>query len=725
MTRHRTLSAVLFLLLPAALASAGEDLDRAVEEYAARTRLPETVVTVTRGPRRVFDLPRAVTRIARETIEAQMPRHVVDVLTRRDPGILMDMRTATAGDPIMRGFAGFNILTLVDGNTLTTLWGEGGFGADDLYGKIDPDLVERIEVVRGPNSVLYGSNALGGVIHLVTRSSPFDYPDAGLVLGGRSRTSFLSNMGGFCSRLEVFGATPDLRFLAGVSHERLGNGQGGAGEGTLDPSGGRKIFADLRGDLRIAPGHVLTASFMNMYGSRLHRYYRPNQDNKNERTAVALSWRAEELLGFLTPFRLRLYYQRKRDQRRFDIGLPSERHGFAKTITWSADAQASSDAGGGHYLTFGLHWELDDGESPDDEQFTITTPGPERSDAPRSLWANYGVYLQDEWEAVEDLLTLTLAGRYDEFVFNARETDSYRPEGGVRRADFFRESKGAVTGGLGITVKADEHWRLLASYSRGFRQFAPNFGFRQLGNGVLIPNGLLDPVTSNNYEIGFRTRYPWIRAEGFVWYSDIDKWQALRPDTWQGSRWYDFNGNGLQDANENVISQQSASGAYVWGFEAKASIPLSAVLQGAPAGLSLWGGVAFDRGKVDDGEWFRHIQPARGLLGVRFEDPDPRRGVFAELIAEMVDRHSRIPSDRVKNDLAYRRDPQDPDSPLLRSHGGVPGYTVLSLYTGVNLCESARLDLAVENLLNRKYRRPHSRMDAFGINFVIGLTVSF
>ena len=74
---------------------------------------------------------------------------------------------------------------VIDGNTLSTFWGEGGFAGDDMYGKIDPDNIERIEVIRGPGSVLYGSNALGGVLNFITRESPFDYQECGTRWGGR------------------------------------------------------------------------------------------------------------------------------------------------------------------------------------------------------------------------------------------------------------------------------------------------------------------------------------------------------------------------------------------------------------------------------------------------------------------------------------------------------------------------------------------------------------
>jgi len=177
-------------------AADGDALDDAITAFDATTRIPETVVSVTRGPRLIFDLPRSVSVVRRETMDALMPRFAIGAVARREPGIIMDIRNTTTGDPIMRGFAGFNLLALIDSNSLSTLWGEGGFGADDMYGKIDVDTIQKIEVVRGPNSVMYGSNALGGVINFITRSSPYDYTTGGIVAGVRTSLTYMSNMQG-------------------------------------------------------------------------------------------------------------------------------------------------------------------------------------------------------------------------------------------------------------------------------------------------------------------------------------------------------------------------------------------------------------------------------------------------------------------------------------------------------------------------------------------------
>ena len=116
----------------------------------------------------------------------------------------------------------------------------------------------------------------------------------------------------------------------------------------------------------------------------------------------------------------------------------------------------------------------------------------------------------------------------------------------------------------------------------------------------------------------------------------------------------------------------------------------------------------------------------RGILSFRWDDVQtPKTERFFELNVDMVDRYDQIPSDRRESDLAWRRDAQDGTSPLLRSYGGVPGYTIFSLYAGMNLGENAKVTMAVENFTNKKYRRAHSRMDAPGVSFTIGLDVVF
>ena len=707
-------------------------VEKAAEEYVAGRRapeLPEVTVTATRTRRDSFDLPQSISVFDAEELAGPGMFVAMKGVSRRDAGIWYDERTSTTSDPVIRGFSGFNLLTLVDGNSLSTLWGEGGFGADDMYGKIDPEIVDRIEVIRGPSSALYGSNALGAVINVITRRAPLDFQEEGFKYGGRSRVTAGSVDRSIGFRQEFFGAGKDFRWLVGGSAREFDDVQGGRGLGTLRPSDGRERNWDFSGEMKLAEKRILRLTVQDVHRTGIKRYYRPTQDNANTRQAAGLFYEDDAGNGAWDQLEAKLYWQHKEDERLF---LSTGDRGLAVTNTFAGGVRATRGLGRGHVLTAGLSMELDKGESPDDEQFTIVGPGAKSRAAPQSDWWSGGVYAQDEWE-VSRKWSLLGSARYDRMLFKTSVDGAYHPPQGDPRADAIRENQGALTGGLGTVFKASDRIHLTANWSRGFRQNAPNFGIRQLGDGVLIPNGLLDPTNSDNFEVGVKTRSPGLRFEAAHYVSLVSNWQGdLRSTTYNGSTWYDFNGNGVQDANEGYVEQVEGGDAFVKGFEVRAAWVPHVHVDAIPANWSMDASFAWNRGRVDGTdshpaeEPFRHTQPTRLLLGIRWDETtDPARGAWFEVRADMVDRLDDIPSDRAKSDLAWRRDPQDGTSPYLRSYIGTPGYTTFHAYAGMKLSEDAKILVGVENLLNKRYRAAHSRMDAPGINFIASLEVWF
>lgn len=703
-------------------------VDAAVESLAAEEG--EITVTATRTGRDPFDLPWGVTIASKEDLQANGSFVAMKALSRRNAAMWYDERTSTTSDPIIRGFSGFNLLTLVDGNTLSTLWGEGGFGADDMYGKLDPEMVERIEVVRGPAAALYGSNALGAVVNVITRNAPVAYPEEGFAGGGRVRLTADSNSDSGGVRLEGWGATPDVRMLVGGSARDFGHVKGGGDLGELEPSDGRERNWDLSAEWRATEQGTLRLTVQDVHRDHVKRYYRPYQDNENDREAVALFWNDETDTSLWDRFEARAYWQEKVDRRRFfDTGKIGE----ATTETWAGGLTSSKDLGGGHVLTTGVSFELDDGDSPDDEQFTYVYPGPKRRDAPLSTWTDLGVYALDEWRISEDW-SLIGSIRADWMSFETDVDSAYQPAVGNPEDDEIDDSTSSVTGGVGAVWRARPDLHVVANWSRGFRQNAPNFGIRQLGDGVLIPNQLLDPTTSDNFEVGAKGRSDGLAWEAFVYKSFISNWQGdLQSTTYQGSSWYDYNQNGVRDANEGVVQQTEGGDAEVYGIELSAELrPHKVISSKIPPHWSVWGSLARNLGNVDATdtspyeEPLRHVQPTRLLTGIRWDDVDrPSLGLHAELVADFVNAFHDISSDRRESDLAWRDDPQDGTSPLLRDWGGTPGYTVLSLYAGINVADNVRLLVGVENLTDKKYRAAHSRMDAPGIGFVASLEILF
>lgn len=136
----------------------------------AQDAIPDTIVTATRIPTPADRVPAAVTVITREEIEERGHQTLAEAL-RAIPGL----RLVQEGGPgqrasaFLRGANSNHVLVLLDGvpvNDVSEPNGAFNFG-NDLLGDI-----ERIEVVRGPGSSLYGSGALGGVVNLITRRAP-------------------------------------------------------------------------------------------------------------------------------------------------------------------------------------------------------------------------------------------------------------------------------------------------------------------------------------------------------------------------------------------------------------------------------------------------------------------------------------------------------------------------------------------------------------------------
>ena len=165
------------------VASAASILFASAEETIANTNrqttadslsLQEVVVTGTRNAVDVRHLPYTVNVIDRQTLTEQQQTSILPTVMQQVPGLMVTSRsmmgygvsTGAAGGINLRGLAGGagQMLVLIDGHPQYN--GVYGHPISDSYQTL---MVERVEVLRGPASVLYGSNAMGGVLNIVTR----------------------------------------------------------------------------------------------------------------------------------------------------------------------------------------------------------------------------------------------------------------------------------------------------------------------------------------------------------------------------------------------------------------------------------------------------------------------------------------------------------------------------------------------------------------------------
>ncbi len=115
-----------------------------------------------RSNRSVFDDPRHVSVIGPQDLRERNARNMVEAI-EREVGVMVQRTGAGQASPFIRGLTGPQTLILVDGIRMNN--STFRFGPNQYFALIDPGMIERIEVVRGPQSVLWGSDAIGGVLH--------------------------------------------------------------------------------------------------------------------------------------------------------------------------------------------------------------------------------------------------------------------------------------------------------------------------------------------------------------------------------------------------------------------------------------------------------------------------------------------------------------------------------------------------------------------------------
>ncbi len=412
------------------------------------TFLDEVTVTADHVPSSLRDTPGNVSIVTEEDIEDQLFEDVAD-LVRYEPGVYVE------GDNTRLGLNGFNIRGIGGNRVLTQVDGVPGaeqfdFGPFNVHQQaIDIDTLKSAEIVRSAGSALYGSDAVGGVISLITKN-PSDY---------LAETEVFSALG--TSRLGPFTFT-NLEVLADDTQDRSRASleQVVRSGGAVDQWSWRFNAQNVDTTQNVAE-HRLTASF----GP-------PIESNRNGDL-----WFEQKTLG-------------------------ADMNGLVETGT--ADSFSSAIYFGGSFL-------IDEFDMLRDRVEHDLSGRPVRTRLvfpskyfPQTETEETGVYTQAElrWNRV----TLIPGVRHDRFVVDADPSDAvYIAAGGLPAASLDED---AVSPKLGAAIELRRTTTLTAQYAAGFR--APpyssiNTGFTNLAGGYqTIANPALEPEISDNFELGLR-----------------------------------------------------------------------------------------------------------------------------------------------------------------------------------------------------------------------------
>lgn len=641
---------------------------------ASAVSLDEIVVTGSRVEETLFDLPQAGSVLTREELEDKIYRTTPEALTHQ-PGVTVQKTAHGHGSPFIRGLTGPQVVILVDGVRLNN--STFRFGPNQYLNTIDPAAIERIEVVRGPGSVLYGSDALGGVINIITRKrGDFEaVQDVDAQVGALYGSADDEKTG----RVSVEGNLERFGYWANGSYRDFDNLEGGGDIGEQQHTGYEEYHANLALSYQLQNGRVdlVVQQTEQMNVPRTDKFINDNQSqvfDPQEHSSVALHWDSRVDAGFADRLKTSLSYQRQYEVLdRFDIGDTEFRHYEDDVRTTGITLQADKLAASRHLLSYGLEYYADEVESSRvDTEFGISTA--KRGNFPDgSEYTRLGLFLQDQI-ALSSRSELTLGIRYDR-----NELDTVLADYGAFNPDY-----DDVTGSIRWSGLITDDTRLFASVSQGFR--APSLDdvavLRETNQDIDAPSPEVESERSIHYELGIKVNKSRWQGTAVAFWSDLEDLIERGPGTYLGLDFIDDNNNGIQDPGELDVNQKFNIGkAKIYGIELDGSVRLTDA-------WTAYGNFTWLRGENEtDNEPVSRIPPMRALLGARWQPAGS--AYWLEPFVELVDKQDRLSA----------RDQGDARIPP----GGTPGYGTLNLHAGWE-DRAQSLNVALNNLGDKAYK---------------------
>lgn len=489
---------------------AGVETTWAEEAKIDEIQAESITVTATRHQQKIEDVTPSTEIVTQEEIEAVAADTLEDALKyATSVYFYQDMLRST---PSIRGFEGKHTLILIDGKRYA---GPEGKFADPT--RFTSGNIERIEIVRGPMSSLYGSEAMGGVINIITKQAQQTGVDAGLKYGSYSHGDDTTTLA-FNAQLAERDRTDFWRKVSfSLSGEQVWQDNMVLGDGTTLLPG--DDTGSLTGDLDIALSDHVTLEFDGGYhktdnDSILYiRNYLANSGNEYSSYDLSSGFRYEsaKVSGLLRAY---TSHYEKEYEKRYVSGPQTNRitgngtdfdDGVRNTNVVEGNISSPFDTPvGEHRLTLGGEYRSEEHESV---RITNDPCGTASRDGVTLALGCYdpdstAFYVQDEW-MMGQRFTLVPAIRYDEY-------DNFDAEWSPK---------------IGAVVKLNEQWRTKANYGHSFR--APGVGemfqdyYGMGGMYHIMGNAELQPETSDSFDLALESSgKTWLGRIGYF-YNDV------------------------------------------------------------------------------------------------------------------------------------------------------------------------------------------------------------
>ncbi|MCS6772070.1 MAG: TonB-dependent receptor [Kiritimatiellae bacterium] len=674
---------------------------------AETVELPEIVVTPLRTPVPAAEAPASVYTITSDDLSDLAPRTTPEAL-RRVPSVMVQKTAYGQGSPYLRGFTGFRTLGLIDGIRLNnSVFREG---PNQYWATIDPFSVDRYEVVLGPASVLYGSDAIGGAMNAI----PPDVPDWDgradweHTVKYRGATADQSHQARFQTGARL---TESFGLRAGYSWKTFDDLRGGREVGKQPETGYNEMAWDARASYFWQNGASLTLGHQHLTQDDAWRTHRTiygiewegtvkGDDLRHvfdqDRTLTYLRLAHSERDGAVDAYTLTLSrHKQGEDLDRLRGNGRREFQGF-DVETWGAALTLESESAIGRWV-YGadVYRDLVNSYSIRIDPGAAPVRGKQGPVADNATYDLLGAFVQNTLNGTAGI-EITPGVRYTHAHLDAEKVDK-RPDGISGNWD-------AVVGSLRalIPFSEDRSHNVYAGISQGFR--APN----------LSDLTRLDSARSKEIE----TPVDDLKPERFItadagWRRATDRWKAgiAYFHTWIEDLIVRTPTGEIVDGLMEVTKKNSSEG-YVHGIEL-----LGETLLGEDwriRGMATWMEGEADGYPTSEPvivrEPLSRVMPLTGRLALRWQPVG--QSFWAEAEVEAAEKADRLSS-------GDKRDTQriPPD--------GTPGYVVGHLRGGYSFASGLSVTLALENVSDEDYRIHGSGLNEPGRQLVLAAQYTF
>ncbi|WP_149304280.1 TonB-dependent receptor plug domain-containing protein [Pareuzebyella sediminis] len=707
-------------------------------------QLEEVVMSVSKWEQQKKDVPQKIAMISARQIAFTNPRTSADLLESSGK-VFVQKSQLGGGSPMIRGFATNRLLLSVDGVRMNNAIFRGGNLQNVI--SIDPYTIKNTEIIFGPGSVIYGSDAIGGVMNFYTKKAAFSNSDSLSVSGETSYRFSSANMENTV-HFDLNLGLNKWAFLTSVSYNDFGDlimGKYGSdsylrntyvvrenGQDILvpneqprkqKPTGYDQI--NLMQKISFRPNNTVKYDLGMHYSetsdySRYDRLIRPNKEGTGLRSAEWYYGPQKWFMGNLqfnkrgkgifydglkitTAFQ---HFEESRNDRVFNEPDRFKTEEKVNALSLNIDFENKKIGNlrlyyGGEYVWNNISSK---GSRRNVETNMISTYASRYPDG--STWQTLAGYISGEYQA-KPSFTILSGLRYSHVWIDAVFDHSFY-DFPFSNADL---NNGALTGSLGFSWFPKPHLQVTLNGSTGFR--APNIDdvgkvFDSEPGSVVVPNPDLEPEYAYNIELSLQKNFSdRIVLKGATFYTYLVDALVRRSFLFNGASQIDYQGQ-LSD----VQAIQNAAKAYVYGFEFGLEAFLTDNLS-IISNLTLTEGIEEEEDGSDSPG--RHVAPTFGDFHVIWKTQWLKTDLY-------LNYNGKIPyadlaaSERSK---AYIY--------VLDSNGRPfsPSWHTLNFRSQYSISNMLKASLSVENITNRRYRGYSSGIVDPGTNLILGLGYRF